>query len=103
VSGKNVPEKRNMGAMNNVAGYDIVSIDGEIAEKHDAIAENKIPARKRNGRAIRIPGGEARPKRSRIMLIAIADIRPRVAPHRISPIITSFKVMGVARMASKIF
>ena len=77
-----------MGAMKRVAGYEMESMDGEIAEKHAAIPAKRNPAIKSRGRARMIPVGEARCKSIRIMLIETAEINPRVAPHNITPRIT---------------
>jgi len=103
LSGKKVPENTNIGAMNKVAGYEIVSIDGDIAVKHAAILEKRIPARNDRGIVRIVPIGSATPKIRRIILIEIAEITPRVAPHTISPRITSLNVTGVARIASNVF
>jgi hypothetical protein len=75
--------------MKRVAGYEMVSIEGETAEKHAAIPENNKPATNERGSARSNPTGEASPSRRRMMLIDRAEIKPLVAPQNISPRITS--------------
>lgn len=76
---------------------------GDIAVKHIPMLAKRAPAKNEKG----IMSNEYRksiiPKAAITTSIIVAFIKLRVAPHRISPAITSSILRGVAIMASKVF
>ena len=79
------------------------SIFGTIAVKHIAIAENRSPTRNDNG-GINNKNGEGTTPKATITANTIVELmRLFVAPHSISPVMTSSMVTGVAIIASKVF
>jgi GT2 family glycosyltransferase len=76
---------------------------GEMAVKHMPMVAKRKPAIKENGIISRDEGNSRIPKAASTGSIKIVFIILRVAPHRISPVITSSIVRGVAIMASKVF
>ena len=76
---------------------------GTMAVKHIAIAEKSSPTRKDTGIISRNSGEGTTPK-AKITAKTIDELmRLFVAPHKISPVITSSMVTGVAIIASKVF
>ena len=76
---------------------------GAIAVKHMAMAENKSPTRKESGRINKANGLETRPKAKITPKTMVELIRLLVAPHTISPAMTSSRFTGVAIIASNVF
>lgn len=74
-----------------------------MAVKHMPIAAKRKPARKENGITSRDEGNSISPRAASTGSIITVLIMLRVAPQRISPVITSSIVRGVAIMASKVF
>jgi len=103
VNGKNVPLRRNMGVMKRKVGYSKELIVGDMAVKHMAMAENNSPTRKEIGGISRNSGLGVKPKAAITPKTIVELIRLLVAPHRISPAITSSRLTGVAIIASKVF
>ncbi len=76
---------------------------GTIAVKHMAIDENSSPTRKERGGISNKKGLGTNPK-ANITPNTIEELmRLFVAPHKISPAITSSIFTGVAIIASKVF
>ena len=76
---------------------------GTMAVKHMAIAEKRSPTRNAIG-GINRNSGEGTTPKTTITAKTIEELmRLFVAPHRISPVITSSMVTGVAIIASKVF
>lgn len=76
---------------------------GKIPVKHIAIDENKKPTRNAINGIKRNNGEVTRPK-TKITINTIEELmRLFVAPHNISPVITSSMLTGVAIIASKVF
>ena len=79
------------------------SIFGDIAVKHMAMLANNIPIKKESGGINRNNGLVTKPK-IKITPNTIDElIKLFVAPHSISPAMTSSKFTGVAIIASKVF
>jgi len=76
---------------------------GVMAVKHIAMAEKESPTRKESGR-INKKSGLATRRNAKITPNTMAELmRLFVAPHRISPAMTSSRLTGVAIMASNVF
>ena len=76
---------------------------GVIAVKHMAMAENKRPTRKESGGINKKNGLENRPKSEITPKTRVELMRLLVAPHKISPAMTSSRLIGVAIIASNVF
>jgi hypothetical protein len=76
---------------------------GAKAVKHMAIAENIKPERKANNGIRKIKGLETNPNTATTPKTMLELIRLRVAPHNISPAITSSMLTGVVIIASNVF
>ena len=74
-----------------------------IAVKHMAKEANIKPARKEKTGTSRANGVDAKPKAATTAKTMEELITLLVAPHKISPAITSSRLTGVAIMASKVF
>tara|TARA_B100001971_G_C18000580_1_gene437109 strand:+ start:498 stop:716 length:219 start_codon:yes stop_codon:yes gene_type:complete len=71
--------------------------------KHIAIVEKRNPTRKDSGSIKRNSDEGTSPKMTITASTIVELMRLFVAPHRISAVITSSIVIGVAMMASNIF
>ena len=76
---------------------------GTIAVKHMAIDENSSPTRKERGGISNKKGLGASPKANMTPNTIEELMRLFVAPHKISPAMTSSIFTGVAIIASKVF
>jgi hypothetical protein len=76
---------------------------GTMAVKHIAIDEKSSPTRNESGGIRRRKGLGVRPAAKMTTNTIDELIRLFVAPHRISPAITSSIFIGVAMMASNVF
>ncbi len=76
---------------------------GTIAVKHMAMDENNSPTRNEMGGISNKKGLGAKPKANMTPNTIEELMRLLVAPHRISPVITSSIFTGVAIIASKVF
>jgi len=76
---------------------------GTMAVKHIAIEENRSPTRKERGGIRRNSGVGGTPKIIITPRTIDELIRLFVAPHKISPVITSSMLTGVAIIASNVF
>lgn len=76
---------------------------GTMAVKHMAMEANRNPTKKATNGISKNKGEETKP--AAVITAKTMDelIRLFVAPHRISPVMTSSMFMGVATMASKVF
>ena len=101
--GKNVPLNRNIGVMNNRAGYSRTIMFGVNAVKHIPIQAKSKPAKKAKGIISRAYFRSINPKAAITGTITKAFIVLRVAPQNNSPAITSSIMRGVAIMASNVF
>ena len=79
------------------------SMFGDMAVKHIAVAEKNSPTRKDRGRIARKNGVWTSPKAAMTASTIDELMRLFVAPHKISPVITSSRLTGVAIMASNVF
>ena len=76
---------------------------GTMAVKHMAMDENRSPTRNDTGIISRNSGDGTTPK-AKITAKTIDELmRLLVAPHKISPVMTSSMLMGVAIIAPKVF
>ncbi len=76
---------------------------GEMAVKHMAMHAKRKPPTKEKGMMSKEEGSSTSLKTAITASIILALIRLLVAPHRISPVITSSMLRGVAIIASKVF
>ena len=76
---------------------------GTIAVKHMAIDENKNPTRKATNGISKNKGEETKPAAVMTAKTMEELITLFVAPHRISPVMTSSMFTGVVIMALKVF
>ena len=74
-----------------------------MAVKHMAIEENSNPTRNDSGGISRNSGDGTTPKATITAKTIDELMRLLVAPHNISPVITSSMLTGVAIIASKVF
>lgn len=103
VSGKNVPDRKNIGVRNRNEGKLKKSIFGANEVKHIAMEANISPPKKAIGITNKNKGLEIRPKAATTANTMVVLIVALVAPQRSSPATTSSILMGVATMASKVF
>ena len=103
VKGKKVPLKRNIGVMKRKLGKLKESMFGTMAVKHIAIDENRRPTRNERGGIRRDRGVSGTPNIIITPRTIVELIRLFVAPHKISPVITSSMLTGVAIIASNVF
>ena len=80
-----------------------MSIFGNMAVKHMAIAENKSPTKNDIRGISRNRGEGTRPNATITVKTNEELMRLFVAPHNISPVMTSSRFTGVAIIASKVF
>ena len=76
---------------------------GTMAVKHMAMDEKSNPTRNETGGISRNSGEGTTPKTTITAKTIDELMRLLVAPHNISPVMTSSMVTGVAIMASKVF
>ena len=76
---------------------------GTMAVKHMAMDENKNPTKKATSGTSKNKGEETKPAAVMTAKTMEELIRLFVAPHIISPVMTSSMFTGVATMASKVF
>ena len=76
---------------------------GMIAVKHIAMVEKRSPTRKDSGGIRRNSDEGTNPKATITTSTIVELMRLFVEPHRISAVMTSSMVTGVAMMASNVF
>ena len=103
LSGKKVPEKRNIGVINRKIGKLRVSIVGTTDVQTIPTQAKAQPPRKATGRRSRACGKCNRPKQDMMIIMSAVPITDLVAPQRISPVMISSIVNGVASIASNVF
>ncbi len=98
-SGKNMPEKRNIGDTASVKKYEKKSYEGEIAVIIIANDANIIPTRKISGIIKRLKGEVIKPITKVAKRITVPLRSDLEAPQKISPTTTSSIDIGVATTA----
>src|SRR5579862_7160807 len=100
-SGKNTPQKRNMGKMSKYCGYEISSIVRDFAATSSPSPANNSAPRKHNGMASKAPRGLKSPIARPISNTAVEEKVAFEASHNNSAHRTSDSVIGVTAMAWK--